>query len=299
MSVISPEPESVEIVNILSSEQLELNTVTKMLEAQRWENESLKVELNSLAQKLLKSESDSKYWQGKCIKLQTDLFVAQFDLNEYKEAKESTDLKQLKTVKEQLGQLQGQIAHLKEAHKSEIAQLNEAHHLALTGKEEVNQRIRQVVDRLNDKLDEQKREDTILNNILSLEDNAMLRFVYTAQFKANEKILHNMNRRKTSDDKTSDRDSSTSSNEDASKMQIPFTNNQVFMGINPMMRPNMQFGQMPFFPQTPFGNMMPMGAPIADFPRTEVASPTETKVSESEVNRDTTTPTEKKIEMED
>jgi hypothetical protein len=119
-------------------------------------------------------------------------------------------------------------------------------------KNEVIERIKGAVERLNDKLDEQKLEAKIVENVLSLPDTqSMVRLVLTAQFRVQQKYFSDLAKRNSNESQTSsDGCSSTSSNEDSIAKSQTLPQQPFNFGIGSISPP-----QFPMFPPMQLGPM--------------------------------------------
>lgn len=238
---------------ILQAADVDFQTVTRLYDGERKKCLQLQQELHSLTQNLLSTQDTTKYWQDKWVQLKIELGLANYELAQLRGEKKSKDSEQVKDMTQKLLEMEDRQKHLNEAHKYEIEQKQKEMDELLKRKDEIIERVREVVDRLNVRLDEQKTEDKIMENILALDDrNSMIRFVYTAQYKVNQKIMSDITKGRKGSDK-SDGSSSTSSNEDLTTPAL-MQPQPMFMGMNPMMFPNpsMQFGPFPMFPPANF-----------------------------------------------
>lgn len=238
---------------ILQAADVDFQTVTRLYDSEHKKWVQLQQELHALTQNLMSTQDTTKYWQDKWVQLKIELGLANYELAQLRGEKKSKDAEQVKDMTQKLQEMEDRQKHLVEAHKYELEQKQKEMDELLKRKDEIIERVKEVVDRLNVRLDEQKTEDKIMENILALDDrNSMIRFVYTAQYKVNQKIISDIAKGRKGSDK-SDGTSSTSSNEDLTT-PIPMQQQPMFMGMNPMMFPNppMQFGPFPMFPPSNF-----------------------------------------------
>ena len=262
MSDTSPEAKT-----ILQSSEVDLQTLTHMYEAEKQKREKIEQTIRVLTQKHLVADKDSRYWQQKALSLQMDLSLAQYDIEELKGTRKikSVDavnkLKQKYEILEDLLEQEFDYSYdtlldgLVERYQLKLEHQEVVYKAEIDEKEAVNERIRDVVDRLNEKLDFEKTEDKITENILNLRDtNSMLRLIYHAQFKVNQKILA-PHLAKKKDENGSESGNSTNSNEELNvpmfpmmqpqMMGPPMMSSQMMMGMNPMMQAQLMNMQLP------------------------------------------------------
>lgn len=230
----------------MQTSKVEVESLRQLLETEKALATELRQELNLATQGKLKAEDDVKYWRDKCVRLQMDLGSANYDLSVLRGERQGLDSTETLKLKTQMSELEDKFKHMIEAHKHEMEAKEQEMQDSLKQKDDIIQRIRDVVDRLNIRLDEQKTESKIIENILALPDgNSMMRAVYTAQFKVNQKIISNIAKAKRGDEKASDSSSSTGSEDltPTNGMAVP---QQPFM-VPQMMFPHspMHFGPIP------------------------------------------------------
>lgn len=253
MSESSPAEKDIIIGQIFQSDQLELDSIRRMYESEHKRWGELENELNKLAQKHLIQWDNTKYWKDKWLQLKIDLGVAEYDLADLRGEKGNRDNKELKQVKSKVDELETQIKDLLELHSSQLLEKETDLKNTIDQKNEVIERIKGAVERLNDRLDEQKWESKIIENILTLPDISwMIRLVSTAQFKVQQKYFSDLAKRQNNENQTSSSDgcSSTSSNEELSSKSQIVPQQPFIMGMAPMM-----FPQQPIFPPMQLGPM--------------------------------------------
>ena len=226
-------------ITVLQSVDLEYTNMAHLYEVEKGRTAQLEKELNEMTQKFMHEAQQTEYWKRKCLDLKLESQLAQFDAQEARQHKQGNDSKKLKAAQGQISQLEDQIKHLVEAHKHEILEKEDELQAQLRTKDEVIDRIKGAVERLNDKLDEQKSEKGIVDNILALPDhNMMMRLVYTAQYKVNQKIMEEIAKKNKAAEKSSSESSGDSntnsyvSDRPAMMMQQP-----MYMNFSPMMLP--------------------------------------------------------------
>jgi chromosome segregation ATPase len=253
MSESSPVEKDIIIGQIFQSDQLELDSIRRMYESEHKRCGELENELNKLAQKHLIQWNNAKYWKEKSLQLKLDLGIAEYDLADLRGEKSHKENNELKQTKTKMDELEAKIKDLLESHSSQLLEKETEIKNTIDQKNEVIERIKGAVERLNDRLDEQKWESKIIENILSLPDISwMMRLVSTAQFKVQQKYFSDLAKRQNNENQTSSSDgcSSTSSNEELNTKSQTLPQQPFIMGMAPMM-----FPQQPIFPPMQLGPM--------------------------------------------
>ena len=114
---------------------------------------------------------------------------------------------------------------------------------SLMRKDEVINDLRQQLDTLNNDLNNQKTEESILKNILELPDqHSTMRFLFTVQTRVNQKIYENMVKQKSMETSNSEGNKLSNGNGKLQSSNLPY------FGFNPLLLQNANGYNVPISP---------------------------------------------------
>lgn len=247
-TVVENTPSEAGSTHVLQAADVDMQNILHMYESEKEKSNKLESELDRITQLYFQCQNDLKYWQDKCVDQKMEIGLLKYDLDGLSEGRKSKDTQEVKKLKQTIKKLEESHEVLVNSQKSEYDAKIQDFEQKLKSKEDILERIRGTVDSLNLKLDEQKTEASILSNILNLPDNnAMIRFIYNAQMRVNQKLYHDITKARARENETTDAGSSSSSSDGLSSPAA--MNHPMFMGMNPMMMPNpgMQLPQYPLY----------------------------------------------------